>query len=164
MLIPGRAAVLMIVTLALGPGILTNVLLKDAVGPPASDRCHRIRRRRAFRAVVEPARRLPEELLLRRRRAVGRVLDAGAGGAGAAAWRALAYAGALTFGAAVGLMRIAGGGHFFTDVVFAGVFTFLLIWLVHGLLYRWRATRTTDEAVERKIARLRGVDDDKGVG
>jgi hypothetical protein len=40
------------------------------------------------------------------------------------------------------------------------VFTFLLIWLVHGLLYRWPATRTTDAAIERKIARLRGVDDD----
>ena len=53
-------------------------------------------------------------------------------------------------------MRIAGGGHFFTDAVFAGVFMFLLIWLVHGLLYRWPATRTTDAAIERALERLRG--------
>ena len=45
------------------------------------------------------------------------------------------------------------GGHFFTDTVFAGVFTFLIIWVVHGLIYRWPRTRTTDEAVERAIER-----------
>ena len=46
---------------------------------------------------------------------------------------------------------MAGGGHFFSDVVFAGVLTFLVIWLVHGLLYRWRATRITDRAIERAL-------------
>jgi len=48
--------------------------------------------------------------------------------------------------------------------VFSGVFTFLVIWIVHGLIYRWR-TRLTDAQVEgwiesiapaRLIARLRG--------
>ena len=29
------------------------------------------------------------------------------------------------------------GAHFFSDVMFSGVFTFLIIWLVHGLIYRW---------------------------
>jgi len=41
-------------------------------------------------------------------------------------------------------------------VVFAGVFTFLVIWLTHGLLYRWRATRISDAAVEQAIEQLRG--------
>jgi lipid A 4'-phosphatase len=50
---------------------------------------------------------------------------------------------------AVGLLRIAAGGHFFSDVAFSGVFIFLIIWLAHGLIYRWRATRITDAAVER---------------
>ena len=68
-------------------------------------------------------------------------------------WRVLAYAAALAFGASVGLLRIAGGGHFFSDVVFAGVFTFLVIWLTHGFLYRWR-TRIADESVERLIERI----------
>src|SRR5215813_14007051 len=34
MLLPSRAAVLMVVTLALGPGLLTNVILKDNSGRP----------------------------------------------------------------------------------------------------------------------------------
>ena len=52
---------------------------------------------------------------------------------------------------------MAAGAHFFSDVVFAGVFTFLLIWLTHGWLYRWPRTRITDEAVERVLERVRGV-------
>ena len=49
---------------------------------------------------------------------------------------------------------MAGGGHFFSDVAFAGVITFLIVWLVHGWLYRWRATRITDAAVERTLESL----------
>jgi membrane-associated phospholipid phosphatase len=71
-------------------------------------------------------------------------------------WRAAAYAAALTFGTAVGLLRMAGGGHFPSDVVFAGFLTFLVIWLMHGLLYRWQATRTTDERLERPLERITG--------
>ena len=66
-------------------------------------------------------------------------------------WRALAYGGSLAFGAAVGVLRMAAGAHFFSDVVFAGVFTFLVIWLTHGWLYRWPRTRITDEAVARAL-------------
>ena len=53
----------------------------------------------------------------------------------------------------MGALRIAGGAHFFTDVVFAGVFMFLVVWTMHGLIYRWRPTRLTDEAVERPLER-----------
>ena len=69
-------------------------------------------------------------------------------------WRAAAYAAALVFGSAVSVLRMAAGAHFFTDVVFAGVFTFLVIWLVHGWLYRWPRTRISDEAVEQAIERI----------
>ena len=48
---------------------------------------------------------------------------------------------------------MAGGAHFFTDIVFAGVFMFVTIWTLHGLIYRWRRTRLTDEAVERPLER-----------
>jgi membrane-associated phospholipid phosphatase len=72
-------------------------------------------------------------------------------------WRALGYGSALAFGAAVGVLRMAAGAHFFSDVVFAGVFTFLVIWLVHGSLYRWPRTRITDEAVEKTVERIRGT-------
>jgi lipid A 4'-phosphatase len=66
-------------------------------------------------------------------------------------WRPLAYAAALAFGAAMGVLRMASGAHFFTDVVFAGVFMFLVVWTLHGLIYRWRPTRLTDETIERPL-------------
>jgi lipid A 4'-phosphatase len=39
-------------------------------------------------------------------------------------WRLFAYGAALALGTAVGFLRIASGGHFFSDVMFAGVFPF----------------------------------------
>jgi membrane-associated phospholipid phosphatase len=69
-------------------------------------------------------------------------------------WRALGYGGALAFGAAVGVLRMAAGAHFFSDVVFAGVFSFLVIWLVHGWLYRWPRTRISDATVEQALERI----------
>jgi hypothetical protein len=46
------------------------------------------------------------------------------------------------------------GGHFVSDTIFAGVFTFLIIWIVHGLIYRWPRTRLTDAEVEGAIERI----------
>jgi membrane-associated phospholipid phosphatase len=54
----------------------------------------------------------------------------------------------------MGAIRMLFGGHFFTDVVFAGVITFLIIWLLFNLLYRWQPTRLSDTAIERAIERL----------
>ena len=45
-------------------------------------------------------------------------------------------------------MRIAVGGHFFTDVAFAGVFTFLIIWLAYALLFRWPLPLPSDASVD----------------
>ena len=68
-------------------------------------------------------------------------------------WRPLAYGAALGFGAATGTLRIAFGGHFFSDVVFSGVFTFLIIWVIHGLLYRWPGAAISEAALEAAIGR-----------
>jgi len=69
-------------------------------------------------------------------------------------WRPLAYAGATLFGVLTSLLRMAFGGHFFTDVAAAGLVTFLVVWLVHGYIYRWPSTRLTDEGVDAALTRL----------
>ena len=56
---------------------------QGSLGPGAADRRAAIRRRLSVHAVVGSARRMSEQLLVHRRRAVRRVLDAGARGAGA---------------------------------------------------------------------------------
>jgi membrane-associated PAP2 superfamily phosphatase len=70
------------------------------------------------------------------------------------AWRPLAYAAATVFGVVTSLLRMAFGGHFFTDVAAAGLVTFLVIWLVHGHIYRWPSTRMTDADIDARLTRL----------
>jgi membrane-associated phospholipid phosphatase len=49
---------------------------------------------------------------------------------------------------ALGAFRMAAGAHFFSDVVFAGVLMYLVVWTAHGLIYRWPATRLDEKALE----------------
>jgi membrane-associated PAP2 superfamily phosphatase len=154
MLIPGRAALFLIATLALAPGLMANLILKDNWGRPRPPEVTEFHGPEKFVAWWDPRGGCDKNCSF--------VAGEGAGGfwmlAPAAlappAWRALAYAAALLFGAAAGGLRLIGGAHFFSDVAFSGVFTFLIIWAVHGLIYGWRATRLTDAQVESAIARL----------
>jgi lipid A 4'-phosphatase len=68
-------------------------------------------------------------------------------------WRPLAYGAAVAFGAAVSVVRVAAGGHFFSDVVFAALIAFLFVWVMHGWLYRW-GRHPTDAAVEHAIEKF----------
>ena len=69
-------------------------------------------------------------------------------------WRPLAYAAAMVFGAVTSVLRMAFGGHFFTDVTIAGLVTFVVIWFAYALIYRWPRTRLSDEAVDARLTRL----------
>jgi membrane-associated PAP2 superfamily phosphatase len=66
--------------------------------------------------------------------------------------RPFAYAGATLFGVLTGLLRMTFGGHFLSDVVAAGLATFLTVWLFYALIYRWR-TRLTDEQIDAALTR-----------
>jgi len=152
MLVRGRTALLLISTLILGPWLVTNVVLKDHWGRPRP------------REVVELGGAKPFVPWWSLAGTCEKNCSFASGEASAAAWtfapasvapppwRPLAYAGAAVFTAAVGVKRAAFGGHFLSDVVFGGVITFLIVWLVHGLIFRWR-TRISDEAIEGAIAR-----------
>jgi lipid A 4'-phosphatase len=48
--------------------------------------------------------------------------------------RRIGIAASIAFGAAIGLMRIAQGAHFLSDVVFAGLFVCLVVLLLHRLI------------------------------
>jgi len=66
----------------------------------------------------------------------------------------LAYVAATLFVVITSVLRMAFGGHFFTDVAAAGLVTFLVIWLAHGYIYRWRRTRLTDESIDAALTRF----------
>jgi len=154
MLISARAALLLITTITLAPGLMANTILKDHWGRPRPAEVTEFYGPEQFRPWWDPRGSCDRNCSF--------VAGEGAGGFWTLAPAALAppslrlfaYAAALAFGAAAGLLRLSGGAHFFTDVVFSGVFTFLIIWIVHGLIFRWPRARLTDERIERVVLSL----------
>jgi lipid A 4'-phosphatase len=154
LLVPGRTIILLIATLTLGPGVLTNLVLKDYWGRSRPIDVGEFGGTEHYVTWWDPRGDCPKNCSFVAGEPSGAFWTLAPAAMLPPPWRALGTAAALTFGAAIGLLRIASGGHFVTDVVFAGVLTFLVIWLTHGLLYRWAATRITDAAVERALERF----------
>jgi lipid A 4'-phosphatase len=154
LLMAGRAVIFLLVTLALAPGVMANLVLKDHWGRSRPIDVGQFGGNEHFVAWWDPRGDCPGNCSFVSGESSGAFWTLAPAALASAPWRALAYAAAIAFGAAVSSLRMAFGSHFFSDVVFSGVFTFLIIWTVHGLLYRWRATRITDAAVESAIERL----------
>ena len=58
------------------------------------------------------------------------------------------------FGVTTSVLRMAFGGHCFTDVAAAGRVTFLVIWLAYAWIYRWPSTRLSDRGIDAAMARM----------
>ena len=155
MLISGRAAIFLLVTLLLSAGILTNLTFKSYWGRPRPVVVQPVQWRPEFCAVVgstapadatarsSPARALPRS----------RPIDSPAA-LTPPQWRPLAYAAATLFGITTSALRMAFGGHFFTDVAAAGIVTSLVIWLAYAVIYRWPSTRLSDARSRPRSRRL----------
>jgi lipid A 4'-phosphatase len=156
MLIPGRAAVFLLVTILLSALFLTNLTFKSHWGRPRPVMVTEFNGPWQFVPYWDP------------RGECGRNCSFFSGEGATAfwtfapavltppAWRPLAYAAATLFGITTSVLRMAFGGHFFTDVAAAGLVSFLVIWLAYAWIYRWSSTRLTDAGVEAALARLGG--------
>ncbi len=153
MLIEGRAALFLIVTLALGPGIITNLILKDHWGRSRPIDVQQFGGTDHFTPWWDPRGECPNNCSFVAGEPSGAFWTLAPAALAPLELQPLAFGAALLFGIAVGALRIGGGGHFFSDVVFAGVFVYLEIWLVYGLIYRWRATAVSEDAIEAFLVR-----------
>ena len=153
MLIGGRAALFLVLTLALGPGILANEVLKDHWGRARPIDVTEFGGTDRFTPWWDPRGECPNNCSFIAGEPSGAFWTLAPAAFAPPQWRLPAYGAVLAFGAAIGVLRMAGGGHFFTDVVFAGVFMFLVVWAMHGLIFRWRAPRMADDFIERPLAR-----------
>lgn len=152
MLIEARAALFLIATLALGPGLLTNVILKDHWGRPRPIDVHEFGGDYRFVPWWDPRGDCPNNCSFVAGEPSGAFWTLAPAALAVPELQPVAYGAALVFGIAIGVLRIAGGAHFFSDVVFAGVFTYLVIWTVYGLIYRWPGTRIDEAAAERHLS------------
>ena len=132
-----RAIVFLGLTYGVGPGLIVNLLLKDYWGRARPE---------AIQAFGGPDPYTPAWM------------PSDAGGAsfvsGEVAIAAATCAVALlargrarlvlfllgfALASAIGMVRMAQGGHFLSDVVFAMLLTWLIAWLMHSLVFRWTA-------------------------
>jgi lipid A 4'-phosphatase len=151
MLISGRAVVFLIATMALGPGLLVNVALKEHWGRPRPIDVTQFGGTQHFVAWWDPRGGCPSNCSFVSGDVAGAAWTLAPAALAPPQWRALAYGAALALSLGMAALRMMAGGHFFTDTVFAGVFTFLIVWIVHGLIYRWPRTRLADRQIERAL-------------
>jgi lipid A 4'-phosphatase len=153
MLIGGRSALLLVLTLALGPGLLANTLLKDHWGRSRPIDVIEFGGADPFTPWWNPGGPCPNNCSFIAGEPSGAFWTLAPATMAPPQWRLLAYGGAIAFGIALGVLRIAAGGHFFTDVAFAGVFMYLVVWSTYGFIFRWRTTRLGEDSVERAFGR-----------
>jgi membrane-associated PAP2 superfamily phosphatase len=154
LLVSANTIAFLLITITLAAGILTNLTFKTHWGRPRPVMVTEFSGPWQFKAWWDPTGQC------------GRNCSFFSGEGATAFWtfapaaltppavRPVAYVAAFVFGALTSGLRMAFGGHFFTDVAIAGLVTFLVIWLVHGWIYRWPATRKTDAEAEARLTRF----------
>ena len=147
----GRAVVFLCLSLALGPGLVVNLVLKDHSHRPRPVQTLEMGGKWEFR----PWFRFDGQC--------ARNCSFVSGEAASAFWtlapalltpppvRPLAIVAALSFGAATSALRIAFGGHYLSDTLFAGLFTILIVLGLYRLFWPRKCVesdlRDTDAAL-----------------
>ncbi len=154
MLMSGRAIVFLITSLVLGPGLLANVALKNHWDRPRPGQIVQFGGDQHFVAWWDPRGECQKNCSFVSGEASTAFWTMAPAALVSPTWQPLAYAGAVAFGIIVAWARMMTGGHFLSDTIFAGVFTYLVIWLLYALIYRWPRTRLDDKAIEDALERL----------
>jgi lipid A 4'-phosphatase len=154
LLISGRAVVFLLVTLILSAGILTNLTFKSYWGRPRPVVVTQFNGPQAFVPWWDPRGSCAKNCSFFSGEGATAFWTYAPAALTPPAWRPLAYAAATVFGVTTSALRMAFGGHFFTDVTIAGLVTFLVIWLAYAIIYRWGRTRLSDERVDAALTRL----------
>jgi lipid A 4'-phosphatase len=153
LLIPGRAVVFLLLTLMLSAVVLTNLTFKSYWGRPRPVVVTEFGGDLAFVPWWDPRGRCGHNCSFFSGEGATAFWTIAPAALTPPAWRPLAYATATLFGLVTSGLRMAFGGHFFTDVAAAGLVTFLVIWLAHGYIYRWPSTRLSDEGIDAALTR-----------
>lgn len=154
LLIPGRAIMFLLVTLTLSAGILTNLTFKSYWGRPRPVVVTQFNGDLPFVPWWDPRGRCGRNCSFFSGEGATAFWTYAPAALTPPAWRAAAFAAATVFGVLTSALRMAFGGHFFTDVAAAGLVTFLVVWLAHGFIYRWPSTRMTDQRIDAALTRF----------
>jgi lipid A 4'-phosphatase len=154
LLVSGRAIIFLLVTLSLSAGVLTNLAFKSYWGRPRPVVVTQFGGDQDFVPWWDPRGSCTRNCSFFSGEGATAFWTYAPAALAPPAWRPLAYAAATMFGLVTSFLRMAFGGHFFSDVAAAGLVTFLVIWIAYALIYRWRPTRLSDEAVDAALTRI----------
>ena len=154
LLMSGRAVVFLLVTLILSAVVLSNLTFKSYWGRPRPVAVTQFDGDLAFMPWWDPRGGCARNCSFFSGEGATAFWTLAPAALTPPAWRAVAYTAAILFGVATSALRMAFGGHFFTDVAAAGLVTFLVIWLAHGYIYRWPSTLLSDEGIDVALTRL----------
>jgi lipid A 4'-phosphatase len=154
LLVSGRAIVFLLVTLLLSAGVLTNLAFKSYWGRPRPVVVTQFNGPEAFVPWWDPRGTCGRNCSFFSGEGATAFWTYAPAALAPAPWRPLAYVGATVFGVVTSGLRMAFGGHFFTDVAIAGLVTFLVVWLFYALIYRWHGTRLSDQRIDAALTRL----------
>jgi lipid A 4'-phosphatase len=154
LLISGRAVMFLLVTLVLAAGILTNLSFKSYWSRPRPVVVTEFNGPLGFVPWWDPRGHCDKNCSFFSGEGATAFWTYAPAALTPPPWRPLAFAAATAFGVTTSVLRMAFGGHFFTDVAAAALVTFLVIWLVHGYIYRWPSTRLTDAEIDARLTRI----------
>jgi membrane-associated PAP2 superfamily phosphatase len=154
LLVRGRTVVFLLVTMLLSAGILTNLTFKSFWGRPRPVVVTQFNGPQEFVAWWDPRGSCARNCSFFSGEGATAFWTFAPAALTPPQWQPLAYAAATLFGTATSVLRMAFGGHFFTDVAIAGLVTFLVIWFAYAWIYRWSSTRLTDERIDAALTRL----------
>ena len=153
-LISTRAALFLIASLALGPGLLVNVVLKEGWARPRPGMVTEFGGDYAFMPWWDPRGTCDSNCSFVSGETSSAVWMTAPATLAPPPWRYVALGTAGVYSIAFAFMRMLTGGHFLSDVIFAAIFTGLVIWTVHGILFRWPATRVDERAFNARLEKL----------
>jgi lipid A 4'-phosphatase len=154
LLMSGRAIIFLLVTLMLSAGVLTNLTFKSYWGRPRPVVVTQFNGPEQFVPWWDPRGDCERNCSFFSGEGATAFWTYAPAALAPPAWRPLAYAAATLFGVMTSVLRMAFGGHFFTDVAAAGLVTFVVVWLAHGYIYRWRWSRLSDQRIDAALTRL----------
>jgi lipid A 4'-phosphatase len=154
--VSSRGALFLILSLAIGPGLLVNGLLKADWGRPRPGMVTEFGGDHAFRPWWDPRGTCDSNCSFVSGETSSAVWMTAPALLAPPAWRPVALGAALLYGVAIGTVRLFAGGHFLSDVIFAAIFTGLVIWAVHGALYRW-PFHPQERSIDKMLERLGGA-------
>lgn len=136
-----RVAAYVLLSLALGPGLVVNVVLKDHWGRPRPSTIQEFGGANTYVRPMLPSRQCDDNCSFASGHGALGFWPVALALLAPPRWRRLALAAALAFGTTVGGVRIAQGGHFLSDVIASALITMgISHYLYKGFIYpakRW---------------------------